>query len=271
MSPSAPIATRTSSPAASASGSRSRERSSVSAACCSPTSRPARSTPSTAKRSCACCGPRRSAVRRGDYPVGRGQVAVTDGVAELMRLELGSTLALDGRRRTVVGIVENPRKLGDEFALVSPTSAGPPEHVTVLLDASAEAVTSFIRQSRAESSAFTGSEERPNDRATDTLATFSVATVFLLLASLIAAAGFAVVAQRRLRQLGMLAAIGATQKQLRLALLANGAIVRPTARRARTLRATAAAEARTSRSDRRRRADRSRRRLARALGPGQSA
>ena len=54
---------------------------------------------------------------------------------------------------------------------------------------------------------------------------FSVATVFLLLASLVAAAGFAVVAQRRLRQLGMLAAVGATQKHLRLVLLANGAIV----------------------------------------------
>ena len=54
---------------------------------------------------------------------------------------------------------------------------------------------------------------------------FSVATVFLLLASLIAAAGFAVVAQRRLRQLGMLAAIGATQKHLRLVLVTNGAIV----------------------------------------------
>jgi putative ABC transport system permease protein len=54
---------------------------------------------------------------------------------------------------------------------------------------------------------------------------FSVATVFLLLASLVAAAGFAVVAQRRLRQLGMLAAVGATEKQVRLVLLANGAVV----------------------------------------------
>jgi putative ABC transport system permease protein len=53
----------------------------------------------------------------------------------------------------------------------------------------------------------------------------SVTTVFLLLASLIAAAGFAVVAQRRLRQLGMLAAVGATPKHVRLVLLANGAIV----------------------------------------------
>jgi putative ABC transport system permease protein len=52
-----------------------------------------------------------------------------------------------------------------------------------------------------------------------------LATVVLLLVALIAAAGFVVVAQRRLRQLGMLAAIGATQRHLRLVLLANGATV----------------------------------------------
>ena len=68
-------------------------------------------------------------LRRGNYPVGPGQVAVTDGVAEFLRLEIGSTLALDGRRRTVVGIVENPRELSDEFALVSPASAAAPDHV----------------------------------------------------------------------------------------------------------------------------------------------
>jgi putative ABC transport system permease protein len=55
------------------------------------------------------------ALRRGSYPIGRRQVAITDGVASLLRLELGSTLALDGHRRTVVGIVENPRELSDEF------------------------------------------------------------------------------------------------------------------------------------------------------------
>ena len=54
-------------------------------------------------------------------------------------------------------------------------------------------------------------------------------TVFLLLASLVAAAGFAVVAQRRLRQLGMLAAVGATHKHLRLVLLTNGVVVGVTA------------------------------------------
>src|SRR6266511_4068549 len=72
------------------------------------------------------------ALRQGSYPVGPSQAAVTDGVARLLDLEIGETLALDGQRRTVVGIVENPRDLGDEFALLSPSSAaalwtaGPP-------------------------------------------------------------------------------------------------------------------------------------------------
>jgi putative ABC transport system permease protein len=165
------------------------------------------------------------ALRRGSYPVGRGQVAVTDGVADLLRLRLGEALALDGRRRTVVGIVENPRDLGDEFALVSPSSAGAPDQVTVLVDASDASIESFFRRNESGESALVGSEERENNQAEDALATFSVATVFLILASLVAAAGFAVVAQRRLRQLGMLAAVGATYKHLRLVLVTNGALV----------------------------------------------
>jgi putative ABC transport system permease protein len=164
------------------------------------------------------------ALRSGSYPVGPREVAVTDGVAEALRLEIGSTLALDGRRRTVVGIVENPSKLSDEFALVSPLSARP------------EVVDLFVHASIAEhdeftgslgSSAYSGSMLKGSDVSStaETLAMFSVATVFLLLASLVAAAGFAVVAQRRLRQLGMLAAVGATGKHLRLVLLTNGAVV----------------------------------------------
>jgi len=162
-------------------------------------------------------------VRRGRYPARAGEVAVTDGVARLMRLEIGSTLALDGRRRKVVGLVENSRRLSDEFALVTRASAPPPQSVTVLVDADRASVESFVRSQRGRSP-LTGSEMRPDDQRADTLAMFSVATVFLLLASLVAAAAFAVTAQRRLRQLGMLAAIGATKKHLRLVLMTHGAL-----------------------------------------------
>jgi putative ABC transport system permease protein len=167
------------------------------------------------------------ALRRGAYPTTSGGVAVTDGVAHSLQLEVGSTLALDGRPRTVVGIVEDPSRLSDEFALVSPSSARP-ETVTVFADANDGSRDAFYRsQGDHSSSAFAGSMLRGSDvsSAAETLAMFSVATVFLFLASLVAAAGFAVVAQRRLRQLGMLAAVGATPKHLRLVLLTNGAVV----------------------------------------------
>jgi putative ABC transport system permease protein len=167
------------------------------------------------------------ALRSGSYPVGPREVAVTDGVAESLRLDIGSTLALDGRRRTVVGIVENPSKLSDEFALVSPSSASP-EVVDLFVDASEAEHDSFVRSLGDRSnSPYSGSMIKGNDvsETAETLAMFSVATVFLLLASLVAAAAFAVVAQRRLRQLGMLAAVGATGKHLRLVMLTNGAVV----------------------------------------------
>jgi putative ABC transport system permease protein len=170
------------------------------------------------------------ALREGRYPNGPREVAVTDGVAKLLRLQLGSRLALDGHRRTVVGIVENPRKLSDEFALVSPSSVGTSDSVAVLVDASSASIDSFLNSGTADPgdrrpSAAMGTESRPKEQQAETLAMFSVATVFLLLASLVAAAGFAVVAQRRLRQLGMLSAVGATQKHLRLVLLTNGSLV----------------------------------------------
>jgi putative ABC transport system permease protein len=164
------------------------------------------------------------ALRQGSYPEGPGQIAVTDGVATLLGLEIGKTLALDGRRRTVVGIVENPRELSDEFALVSPSSAGAPDSVTVLVEADSGETDAFI-DTQGDRSALVGARRRGSYQPAPELAMFSVATVFMLLASLVAAAGFAVIAQRRLRQLGMLAAIGATEKHLRLVLLTNGAVV----------------------------------------------
>jgi putative ABC transport system permease protein len=50
-------------------------------------------------------------------------------------------------------------------------------------------------------------------------------TIALLFIGLIAVAGFTVLAQRRLRALGMLQAVGATDRHVRLVLLANGAVV----------------------------------------------
>jgi putative ABC transport system permease protein len=171
------------------------------------------------------------ALTGGRYPSGPREVAVTNGVADSLRLEIGSALALDGHRRAVVGIVENPSKLSDEFALISPASARP-DRVEALVgageeSASARSFFTALGDKNHSRWAFAGNGIRGNDVSStaETLVMFSVATVFLALASLVAAAGFAVIAQRRLRQLGMLAAVGATQKHIRLVQLTNGAVV----------------------------------------------
>ena len=171
-------------------------------------------------------------LREGRYPAAAGEVAITDAVAATFQVGVGGSLALDGRARTVVGLVENPGDLDDEFALVSGWHRDAPRSVTILVRASPERAT-----------ALPGSlggrlEARPachagllcltpgqSEKAAAAAGVLILATVVLLLVALIAAAGFVVVAQRRLRQLGMLAAIGATQKHLRLVLLANGATV----------------------------------------------
>ena len=52
-----------------------------------------------------------------------------------------------------------------------------------------------------------------------------LATIGLLFVGLLAVAGFAVMAQRRLRSLGMLSSLGATDRHVRIITLANGAAV----------------------------------------------
>ncbi|HEX7310690.1 MAG TPA: ABC transporter permease, partial [Gaiellaceae bacterium] len=110
------------------------------------------------------------ALHSGRYPDGRGEVAVTDGVAKLLGLDLGSTLALGGTRWTVVGIVENPRKLSDEFALVSPSFASPPDHVSVLVDANDASFLSFFHSIDQDRSGFAGMMRIGNDGPSNTLA-----------------------------------------------------------------------------------------------------
>src|SRR5205823_3310373 len=70
------------------------------------------------------------ALRRGRYPTRADEIAVTDAVARLLDTHVGAALDLDRRHFTVVGLVENPNSLGDEFALVSPAPVDPPQSVT---------------------------------------------------------------------------------------------------------------------------------------------
>lgn len=159
-------------------------------------------------------------LREGRYPKAAGEVAVTDGVAEKLGLAIGRPFALDGAEQTVVGLVENPSDLNAEFALVAPTAADRPESVTILVDSNDDRVFEF-RTPRLT----TRSPRLEHEGVIAAAGVLAASTVAMLLVALIAVASFVVVAQRRLRQLGMLAAIGATERHLRLVTVANGAVI----------------------------------------------
>ena len=169
------------------------------------------------------------ALRAGRYPNRAGEVAVTDRVADAVpNARVGHAVDLGDVRRTVVGIVENPADLNDEFALVSSLPArlttvdGPGRRRPAASSAT------WVGSARPAAASAAGRfEYRGDDRAHGRRRglVLGLSTVALLLVALVATAGFVVVAQRRTRQLGMLAAIGATGRHLRLVMLINGAVV----------------------------------------------
>ena len=162
----------------------------------------------------------------GHYPTGPDQVAVTSSVATTFGLHIGSSWPVASRTLQVVGTVENPLNLLDQFALLAPGQLNAPASVSVLVDASQQGVQSF----RFPSGAGTNIESRGTaNRTTAEAVVLVLATIGLLFVGLLAVAGFAVMAQRRLRALGMLSSLGATHRHVRLVMLANGAAVGVTA------------------------------------------
>jgi putative ABC transport system permease protein len=155
----------------------------------------------------------------GHFPTEAGQVAVTNGVASDFGLRIGSVWHQDGTARTVVGIVQNPQSLLDEFALVAPGQVHNPTQVTVLFDGHGRppaALAKFITAA--------GSQTQANVVNPESVSVAGL-VVGMLLIALVAVGGFTVLAQRRLRSLGMLASTGATDRNVRLVVLANGAVV----------------------------------------------
>ncbi|MGH3167037.1 MAG: ABC transporter permease, partial [Trebonia sp.] len=166
----------------------------------------------------------------GSYPRTSGQIAVTSGVASDFHLSTGKPWTVDGTTYTVTGIVGNPQSLLDEFALVIPGQVRNPGTATILFDASGPTGQNGQNGQNAQSlqsstglnvttaqSAGNGNFINPE--------TISVAAAVLgmLLIALVGIGGFAVLAQRRLRAIGMLAAQGATERHIRTVIRVNGA------------------------------------------------
>jgi putative ABC transport system permease protein len=120
--------------------------------------------------------------------------------------------------KTVVGIVQNPQSLLDEFALVPPGQVANPTAVDVLFDAPG------VNAGRIGSNVSTPGSLNSNPINPETIV-LALATVGMLLIALVSIGGFTVLAQRRMRAIGMLESMGATDRNVRLVLEANGVIV----------------------------------------------
>lgn len=164
----------------------------------------------------------------GTYPRGPDEVAVTGGVATQFGLRTGGLWRLDGHELRVAGVVENPANLRDQFALVAPGQLADPGSVTVLYNAR-HCKTAGCAQARLH---LPGGVQREAGQPTVGNAPVSLTPADgvlvlgafgLIFIGLVAVTGFAVMAQRRLRALGMLVAVGATDRDLRLVMVASGA------------------------------------------------
>ena len=165
----------------------------------------------------------------GTYPAGPGQVALTSQVASLYGAHAGGTWQAGGTTWRVTGIVQDPSNLADEFALTAPGQVPHPSQVIMLLGSSPA-----VQQALSN-----GTGTLPGMPAA---ATFTFPSAFmsglppativlvvevlgLAIIGLVSVAGFSVMAQRRLRALGLLSAIGATERNLRLVMIAGGVAV----------------------------------------------
>ena len=156
----------------------------------------------------------------GRYPATADQIAVTSTVAADFHLSTGGTWTVAGKSRTVTGIVENPQNLLDQFALVPPGQVTAPNDVTVLFDAPAGVVDGIEANLHLR---VTTAQTLANDNVINPeTISITAAVLGMLLIALVGVGGFTVLAQRRLRSIGMLAAQGATPRHLSLVVRANG-------------------------------------------------
>ena len=130
----------------------------------------------------------------GRFPTGPDDIAMTGDAAATFNVHIGDSFVANGVTRDVVGLVENPLNLSDEFALVAPGQANPPAQVTILFDASAKQLDAFSPKAN---TAGMGTRSTLNTTTT-AVVVLALETIGLLFVGLVAAAGFAVMAQRRL-------------------------------------------------------------------------
>ncbi len=176
------------------------------------------------------------ALTDGRAPKGPTEAAISPPAADLAKVGLGGTITLDGHPpMTVVGFVENPMFLGERVVLVDPTAvAVKADYEEWLIDVPNgvdpdDIVAATYRPGTQVQEIGLLSRNIGLFQLSDSDGTSPIVIVFgglaLLEASLIASAAFAVSIRRRQRELGLLAAVGATTRQLAGTVVAEAALL----------------------------------------------
>ena len=160
----------------------------------------------------------------GRYPARPGQVALTSQVATRYGAHVGGTWHVAGTTWRVTGIVQDPSNLADQFALVAPGQLRHPSQAIMLLGPAAAQKLSGVTVPGVPAA----NVSLPYEQVTGVSPAVLILVVEVLglaFIGLVSVASFSVMAQRRRRALGMLGAIGATERNLRLVMIAGGLVV----------------------------------------------
>ena len=155
----------------------------------------------------------------GHYPTDAHEVALTSGVASSLNTRVGESVAIDGVTRRVVGLVVNPQSLLDEFALVVPGQVTSPSDITILFDGRPPSSKSHL------SAYVQNVNSIPSNGFNPETITIAALVLGMTLLALVSIGGFTVLAQRRLRSIGMIESLGATDRHVRYVVRANGLVV----------------------------------------------
>ncbi|HUB39108.1 MAG TPA: FtsX-like permease family protein, partial [Streptosporangiaceae bacterium] len=164
----------------------------------------------------------------GTYPAGPGQVALTSQLAAQYRTHVGGAWQAAGTSWRVTGIVQDPSSLADEFALVAPGQIRHPSQAIMLLGpAAAPAIGGGTVPGVPVATVSLPTQQVSG--VSPAVQILVVEVIGLAFIGLVSVASYSVIAQRRLRALGMLSAIGATERHLRLVMIAGGLVAGITA------------------------------------------
>ena len=144
---------------------------------------------------------------------------MTSQLAATFNLRIGDVWDAAGRSLRVTGLVENPQDLSTTSPSYRPGSSPSEPGDGVVRRDTAERRGVQLPPARGA-----GLPQPPSGHSPAIIA-LAFAIVGLFFIGLVGVAGFTVLAQRRLRSLGILSSLGATDENIRLVLVVNGAAV----------------------------------------------